>query len=258
MLLTPGLAGASSHPAFRMPDLVGRSRLAVYRTMRHDGLYFVTHGPGSSDDRWNDVVSQSPAPGDMVRWHSEASLSVRPGPPTAHAERVVPRLTGRSRAAVYAAMKSAALYFSTVGPGSSNGTWKMAVAQSPRAGTKVPWHSTVVVHVTTRAPVVETAAKKSASPEGGTSTATNEVVSGANFKLGVATWYSYVPGQCATWYLPKGTVITVLDLATGRSITCTITDRDSDVDNHIVDLDAAQFAELEPLAKGLISVKVSW
>ena len=256
VLLAPSLAGATGHPAFHMPDLVGRSRLAVFRTMRHDGLYFVTRGPGSSDAKWNDVVSQSPAPGDMVRWHSEATLTVRPE--ARHAMRVVPRLTGRSRAAVYAAMKSASLFFSTVGPGSTNGTWRVAVAQSPRPGTKVPWHSSVVVHVTTRPPVTVTAAKKTASPEGGTSTATNEVVSGANFKLGVATWYHYVPGQCATWYLPKGTVVTVLDLSTGRSITCTITDRNSDVDNHIVDLDAAQFAALEPLAKGLISVKVSW
>jgi hypothetical protein len=240
-----------------MPNLVGRSRLAVYRTMRHDGLYFMTRGPGSSNARWNDVVSQSPRAGSVVAWHSEASLTVRPGAPTARASRLVPRLTGRTRAAVYAAMKSAQLYFSTVGPGSTNGKWKMAVSQSPRAGTRVPWHSSVVVHVTTRAPIVTTAAKKTAAPEGTTSDA-DEVVSGANFKLGEATWYNYVPGQCATWYLPKGTVITVLDLASGRSITCTITDRDADVDSHIVDLDAAQFAQLAPLGKGVLSVKVSW
>jgi hypothetical protein len=256
VLLAPGISGATGHPAVHMPDLVGRSRLAVYRTMRHDGLYFVTRGPGSSNDRWNDVVSQSPAPGDMVRWHAEATLTVRPGA-ARHAERVVPRLTGRSRAEVYAVMKSAALYFTTVGPGSSSGTWRMVVAQSPRPGAKVPWHSSVVVHVSTHVPVTVTAAKKTAAPEGTTS-AGNEVVSGSNFKLGIATWYNYIPGQCATWYLPKGTVVTVLDLATGRSITCTVTDRDSDVDNHIVDLDAAQFAALEPLTKGLISVKVSW
>jgi hypothetical protein len=30
------------------------------------------------------------------------------------------------------------------------------------------------------------------------------------------------------------------------------------VGNHVVDLDETQFAELEPLAKGVISVKVSW
>jgi rare lipoprotein A (peptidoglycan hydrolase) len=50
----------------------------------------------------------------------------------------------------------------------------------------------------------------------------------------------------------------VLDLATGRSITCIVTDRNSAVGNHVVDLNETQFAELEPLAKGVISVKVSW
>ena len=92
-----------------------------------------------------------------------------------------------------------------------------------------------------------------------TPTPTSDVaISGVDFKLGVATWYSYVPGDCATWYLPKGTRITVLDLGTGRSITCIITDRESHMSNHVVDLDETQFAELEPLSKGVISVKVSW
>ena len=84
------------------------------------------------------------------------------------------------------------------------------------------------------------------------------VVNGSNFKVGVATWYNYVPGRCATWYLPKGTRITVLDLGSGRSITCVITDRENHSGNHVVDLNESQFAQLEPLAKGVISVKVSW
>jgi rare lipoprotein A (peptidoglycan hydrolase) len=92
-----------------------------------------------------------------------------------------------------------------------------------------------------------------------TPTPTSDVaISGADFKLGVATWYNYTPGDCATWYLPKGTRITVLDLGTGRSITCVITDRESHSGNHVVDLNEIQFAQLEPLAKGVISVKVSW
>ena len=236
-----------------MPDLVGRSRLAVYRTMRHDGLYFVTTGPGSANDHWNDVVSQSPRPGVMVAWHSQATLSVRPAAVT-HAARVVPRLIGRSSAGVYAALRSADLYFKTVGPGSTNKTWKFALAQSPRPGTRVPWHSVVVVHVSTHRP---TGAIQTAAPESPTPTS-SVVVSGTDFKLGVATWYSYYPGQCAAWYLPKGTRLTVLDLTTGRSITCIVTDRNSAVGNHVVDLNETQFAELEPLAKGVISVKVSW
>jgi len=236
-----------------MPDLIGRSRLAVYRTMRHDGLYFVTNGPGSANDHWNDVVRQSPRPGVMVTWHSQATLSVRAAA-VVHATRVVPSLIGRSKAGVYAALRAANLYFKTVGPGSTNRTWKVALAQSPRPGTRVPWHSLVVVHVSTHRPAgaVQTAAPESPSPT------SSVVVSGTDFKLGVATWYDYTPGQCAAWYLPKGTRLTVLDLATGRSITCIVTDRNSAVGNHVVDLNETQFAELEPLAKGVISVKVSW
>jgi hypothetical protein len=180
-------------------------------------------------------------------------LTVRDGP-APHAARAVPRLIGRSRKGVYSAMRSAQLYFKTVGPGSTDSTWTVALSQSPRPGTKVPWHSTVVVHVSTHRAVTVVKTQAPSTP-----TPTSDVaISGADFKLGVATWYDYTPGDCATWYLPKGTRITVLDLGTGRSITCTITDRESHSGNHVVDLNETQFAQLEPLAKGVISVKVSW
>ena len=52
------------------------------------------------------------------------------------------------------------------------------------------------------------------------------VINGAGYKIGVATWYNYIPGRCATWYLPKGTRLTVRDLSTGKTITCIISDRE--------------------------------
>jgi hypothetical protein len=235
-----------------MPNLVGRSRLAVYRTMRHDGLYFSTRGPGSANDHWAVVAAQSPRPGTVIAWHGQATLTVSTTAP--HAARTVPRLIGRSRAGVYAVMRDAQLFFRTVGPGSSNGRWVVALSQSPRPGTKVPWHGEVVVHVSTRRPVVKKPVVTATAPAAPSSS----VIDGSNFKVGVATWYNYVPGHCATWYLPKGTRITVDDLTTGRSITCIISDREADESNHVVDLDQAQFSELEPLSKGVISVKVSW
>jgi hypothetical protein len=253
VLLTPLSAGASGHAAMHMPDLVGRSRLAVYRVMRHDGLYFRTDGPGSKNAHWSAVTAQSPRPGAVVAWHSEATLSVRDGL-APHAARAVPRLVGRTRTGVYSAMRSAQLYFKTVGPGSTNSSWTVALSQSPRPGARVPWHSVVVVHVSTHR--VETVVKRKAPS---TPTATSNVaVSGVNFKLGVATWYNYQPGLCATWYLPKGTRITVLDLTSGRSVTCVISDRENHSGDHVVDLNETQFAQLEPLARGVISVKVSW
>jgi hypothetical protein len=233
-----------------MPDLVGRSRLAVYRTMRHDGLYFMTRGPGSSNDHWAVVAAQSPRPGVSIPWHGEAVLTVSTVAP--HTARVVPRLVGLSRAGVYAAMSRAQLFFRTVGPGSSSGRWVVALSQSPAAGTKVAWHAEVTVHVAMARP----APKRPTTTTPATVTAT--VINGANYKVGIATWYDYIPGECATWYLPKGTRITVRDLTTGRSITCVITDREAHEYNHVVDLSETQFAELEPLWRGVISVKVSW
>ena len=77
VLLTPSTVGAAgSHAPVRMPDLIGRSRVDVYRIMRNNGLYFVTEGPGSNIDRWFEVTAQSPRPGVEIRWHGEATLTV--------------------------------------------------------------------------------------------------------------------------------------------------------------------------------------
>jgi rare lipoprotein A (peptidoglycan hydrolase) len=148
-------------------------------------------------------------------------------------------------------MRRAQLYFRTVGSGSSNGSWTVALAQAPVAGTRVAWHDEVTVRVSTKRP---TAPVKTAVPV----KAPGVVVNGAGFKLGVATWYNSVPGHCATWYLPKGTRLTVRDIKTGRSITCIISDRENHGGNRIVDLSETQFAQLAPLWVGVISVKVTW
>jgi beta-lactam-binding protein with PASTA domain len=235
-----------------MPDLVGRSRLAVYRTMRHDGLYFMTRGPGSANDHWAVVADQSPRPGASIAWHGEAVLTVSTVAP--HIARAVPRVIGLSRAGVYAAMSRAQLFFRTVGPGSSSGRWVVVLSQSPAAGTKVAWHAEVTVHVAMTRPAPKRPVTTTTAPVA----ATGVVISGTNYKVGIATWYDYTPGECATWYLPKGTRITVRDLTTGRTITCVITDREAHEYNHVVDLSETQFSQLEPLWRGVISVKVSW
>lgn len=255
VLIAPVASGAVGHAPVHMPNLVGRSRLAVYRTMRHDGLYFSTRGPGSANDHWAAVAAQSPRPGTVIAWHGDAVLTVSAtAPRVAHVARTVPRLIGRSRAGVYAAMRHAQLFFRTVGPGSSTNKWVVALSQSPHPGARVAWHGEVVIHVSTRRPVVKKPVTTTTTPAASVSS----VIDGSNYKVGVATWYNYVPGHCATWYLPKGTRITVDDLTTGRSITCIISDREAHESNHVVDLDETQFNELEPLSKGVISVKVSW
>lgn len=250
VLLTPGSSGAASaHAAVHMPDLIGRSRAQVFRIMHDDGLYFVTRGPGAATETWVAVSAQSPRPGAVIAWHAEATLTVTTQLP--RGPRPVPRLVGLSRARVFAAMRRAQLYFRTVGSGSSNGSWTVALAQAPVAGTRVAWHDEVTVRVSTKRP---TAPVKTAVPV----KAPGVVVNGAGFKLGVATWYNSVPGHCATWYLPKGTRLTVRDIKTGRSITCIISDRENHGGNRIVDLSETQFAQLAPLWVGVISVKVTW
>jgi len=92
-----------------------------------------------------------------------------------------------------------------------------------------------------------------------TTTTTLKKPSRANdYRVGIATWYSYIPGQCATWYLPIGTRLVVRDLATGRAIVCLVTDHEASRGDHVVDLSETQFAQLEPLWRGIIHVKVSW
>jgi rare lipoprotein A (peptidoglycan hydrolase) len=55
-----------------------------------------------------------------------------------------------------------------------------------------------------------------------------------------------------------GTRIWVRDVATGRVISCVVTDRQAPSRTRVVDLSETQFAELAPLGTGVIWVKVTW
>jgi beta-lactam-binding protein with PASTA domain len=314
VLVTPVTADAASHPRRHMPDLIGLSRARVYAVMHADALYFVTTGPGSAHGTWREAVGQSPRPGTVVPWHFQATIRVSNAIP--HAARRVPRLNGLSKARAYAVMKRVQLFFKTRGPGSANGKWIVVLHQSPAAGTRVKWHATITLTVSTRRPkpktpvrrpVTTTTVKKkpkptctpttttsvpatsttvttSTSTTVATSTSTSPPTTTTStaptttttickpvttttlkpkkkhgkYRIGDATWYRYIPGHCATWYLPRGTRITIRDLATGRVIHCIASDREGAHGNRVVDLDTQQFAELAPLSKGVVAVKVSW
>lgn len=60
-----------------VPNLVGLDQAQVYAAMHKASLYFTTHGPGAGTTKWKTVVSQLPAPGTMVAWHSTVSLNVK-------------------------------------------------------------------------------------------------------------------------------------------------------------------------------------
>jgi beta-lactam-binding protein with PASTA domain len=313
VLIAPLEAGASTgHAPRHMPRLVGLTRAQVYAVMKADQLYFQTRGPGSANGTCVAVAAQSPAPGTLVAWHAEATLTTTMR--AAHARRAVPRVIGLSRAQTFAAMRRAGLYFQTSGPGSSTGRWVVVVHQSPRPGTRVAWHAEVLLSVSTHRPrpvvkTVTTVKRTTTTLRHPTTTTTRPIVKvtttttsttvavstttypgevttttttptttttvrvttttvrattttvrkrPVRYRIGVATWYSYFPGRCATWYLPMGTRITVRDLDNGRSIHCVVTDREGAHGNRVVDLNEAQFSQLAPLHVGVIRVKVSW
>lgn len=79
---------------------------------------------------------------------------------------------------------------------------------------------------------------------------------------GLASWYD-LPGAragvCAHRTLVKGTVVTVTNLDTGQSITCTVDDRGPYTDDgKILDLFRDDFARLAPLEQGVIPVRLDW
>ncbi len=302
VLVTPVSAEAATHARRHMPNLVGLTRAQVYAVMRADALYFVTTGPGSSNGTWKEAVGQSPKAGTVVPWHFQATVRVSTA--SRHGPRRVPRVIGLSRARTYAVMKHAQLFFRTRGPGSTTGKWIVVLRQSPKAGTRVRWHDTITLVVSTRRPKKpvkkpvttttrpkpvctpvptttapttttvatttipgETTTTTTAPPPVTTSTICKVPVTTTTrppkkkpvkYRIGDATWYRYIPNHCATWYLPRGTRITVRDLKTGKVIHCIASDREAAHGDRVVDLDSQQFAELAPLSQGVIAVKVSW
>jgi hypothetical protein len=75
---------------------------------------------------------------------------------------------------------------------------------------------------------------------------------------GIATWYAWRPGQCASPFLPHGTLITVTDLATHKTIQCLVTDTEAHNPGRVVDLSEYCFEELASPSQGVIQVRITW
>ncbi len=199
---------------------------------------------------------------------------------TSNAYEPMPNFVGMGRASVFSEMYSAQLYYKTQGPGANSTTWTRVVSEIPAAGTMIHPFSTVILQVTTTpvsVPVAVPATVKStvkatvkldavtrSTPRptsGPTSRPTTRQVAAAspsNERVGVATWYSYIPGQCATWFLPMGTRVSVQDLSNGHVISCVVTDHEASRGERVVDLNETQFAQLAPLGVGVVPVRVTW
>jgi rare lipoprotein A (peptidoglycan hydrolase) len=75
----------------------------------------------------------------------------------------------------------------------------------------------------------------------------------------LASWYPEAPdGYCASPYLAFGTVVTVTDVASGRSIRCTVDDRQARNPGRVVDLSYDGFADLAAPSIGLVEVELTW
>jgi rare lipoprotein A len=81
----------------------------------------------------------------------------------------------------------------------------------------------------------------------------------ANNEVGEATWYSAAaPGTCASPTLPFGTVVTVVNNATGASTSCTVDDREGAGYPRVVDLSPDGFSQIADLNEGVVDVTISW
>jgi hypothetical protein len=76
---------------------------------------------------------------------------------------------------------------------------------------------------------------------------------------GQATWYAAAPaGKCASPTLPFGTVLTVTNVDTGASTTCTVDDREQAGYPRVVDMSPSGFAQLASPSQGVVDVTISW
>ena len=79
---------------------------------------------------------------------------------------------------------------------------------------------------------------------------------------GMVSWYD-LPGAragvCAHRTIDRGTVVTVTNVKTGQSITCTVNDRGPySRDDKILDLHLEDFSRLAPLKEGVFPARLDW
>lgn len=116
------------------------------------------------------------------------------------------------------------------------------------------------VTTTTAAPVTTTTLPPTTTTLPPTTTTTAApVASAANSEVGQATWYAAAPpGYCASPTLPFGTVLTVVNNATGASTVCTVDDREGAGYPRVVDMSPSGFEQIADLSQGVVDVTISW
>ncbi|MGE5461156.1 MAG: ubiquitin-like domain-containing protein [Solirubrobacterales bacterium] len=79
-------------------------------------------------------------------------------------------------------------------------------------------------------------------------------------QVGEASYYTFSPGNGLTAahpWLPFGTVVTVTNLANGKTVTVTINDR-GPFGGRVIDLSEEAFSRIAPLGAGVCQVRLTW
>jgi rare lipoprotein A (peptidoglycan hydrolase) len=119
--------------------------------------------------------------------------------------------------------------------------------------------TTVPATTTTTAAPTTTTTQPPPPPPTTTTTAPPRRLEATNSERGDATWYAAAPaGYCASPTLPFGTVLTVVNNATGASTECTVDDREAAGYPRVVDMSPSGFSQIGDLSQGVVDVTISW
>ena len=112
---------------------------------------------------------------------------------------------------------------------------------------------------TTNAPPPTTTTTAPPPPPLPPTTTTTAAPAATNHESGQATWYSAAPaGMCASPTLPFGTVLTVVNNASGASTVCRVDDREGAGYPRVVDMSPEGFSQIAGLGQGVVDVTISW
>lgn len=131
-------------------------------------------------------------------------------------------------------------------------------APPPRAVAvaKPPVHKTAAKKTATTAARKAAPARKPQPSSSDAMAASNPIV--GNTQSGQASWYDAPQGTCAHRSLPKGTVVTVTAVESGKQVSCRVADRGPYIRGRIIDLARDVFEVLTPSSHGVISVRIEW
>jgi rare lipoprotein A (peptidoglycan hydrolase) len=112
---------------------------------------------------------------------------------------------------------------------------------------------------TTEPPPPPTTTTTAPPPPPTTTTTAPPRPAATNSEGGQATWYAAAPaGYCASPTLAFGTVLTVVNNATGASTVCTVDDREAAGYPRVVDLSPEGFSQIADTSQGVVDVTISW